>query len=260
MEKDEGGISTFKEDVASNRFLSGPQAQSMIGALREQQRVAGRAPGVLEKSAQAGLNQLLQARAQRAAGIRGSGVATGGGMSGGSGTAQIGADLAADQVRAASAQRVLDAEEKAALVDTEATSEIGKIQAQQQAYGRNFFDNLTTTMSTMAQAGDNPATVGEYVASELGTLDMGDEVQRGAAVRALGAWLSKRGYPATTAELNMIVDQGQASEVALLAGKIAPPMIGSTGWAGGTTSAPRTPWGGSLGLGLIWQGPQSTTE
>lgn len=252
------GISTIKEGVAANRFLSGQQAQSAIGALREQQRVAGRATGKLRQAAAEARNQLRHIQAQRASVSRGSGVATGGGGGGGSGTAQMRQDIASAAQQMAAEQTVQGAEMEAAKVGTKVVGEIGKIKQQQQAYGRNFFDNLTTTMSTMVQAGDNPATVGEYVASELGTLDMGDEVQRNAGVRALGAWLAKRGYPATTAELNMIVGQGQASEVALLAGKIAPPAVRGR-LKGGVMGigSERTPSGTSLGV--IWQPPQSTT-
>jgi len=219
---EEGGISTIKEGVAANRFLSGPQAQSAIGALREQQRVAGRAPAALQRAAQAGLNQLRQVQSQRAASMRGSGVATGGGAGGGSGTAQMRQDIASAAQQMAAEQAVQGAEMEAAKVGTEVAGEIGEIQAQQQAYAPNFVSDISAEISEMVGAGQKPAAVGISVATKLGSLDMGDPVQRQAAIDGLGLWLGQRGFTYPAEWLNAVVDAGQASLVAAKAGNIRP--------------------------------------
>jgi hypothetical protein len=250
MAEDEGGIS-IKEGVASNRFLSGPQAQSAIGALKTQQRVAGRAPGKLRQAAAEARNQLRHIQAQRAASMRGSGVAAGGGAGGGSGTAQMRQDIASAAQQMAAEQAVQGAEEKAALVGTEVTSEIGKIKQQQQAYAPNFVSDISAEISEMVGAGQKPAAVGASVATKLSSLDMGDPVQRQAAIDGLGLWLGQRGWSATPAQIASIVDSGKAGFVAARAGIITP---------GGRSSDPAWVQEGGVGsVATLWRPPQSTT-
>jgi len=260
MVEDEGGISTFKEGVASNRFLSGPQAQSAIGALETQQRVADRAPGKLRQAAAEARNQLRHIQAQRAAASRGAGVAAGGGAGGGSGTAQMRQDIASAAQQMAAEQAVQGAEEKAALVGTEVTSEIGKIKAQQQAYAPNFVSDISAEISEMVGAGQKPAAVGASVATMLNSLDLpdparghpGDPVQRQAAIDGLGLWLGQRGWNATPAQIASIVDSGKAGFVAARAGIIAPkrPSTGAPAWV--RENDPDS-------VATLWQPPQSTT-
>ena len=219
---EEGGISTIKEGVAANRFLSGPQAQSAIGALKTQQRVAGRAPGKLRQAAAEARNQLRHIQAQRASVSRGSGVATGGGAGGGSGTAQMRQDIASAAQQMAAEQAVQGAEMEAAKVGTEVTSEIGKIKAQQQAYAPNFVSDISAEISEMVAAGQKPAAVGASVATKLGSLDLGDSVQRQAAIDGLSLWAGQRGWRATPAQIAEIVDAGKAGFVAARIGMISP--------------------------------------
>jgi len=225
---EEGGISTIKEGVAANRFLSGPQAQSAIGALREQQRVAGRAPAALQRAAQAGLNQLRQVQSQRAASMRGSGVATGGGAGGGSGTAQMRQDIASAAQQMAAEQAVQGAEMEAAKVDTEATGEIAKIQAEEQMWGPNFVSDISTEISEMGGIEQRAATTGSSIANKLNSVDLTNPTQRQAAIDGLALWLAQRGWRSTPAELAALVDAGRAGEIATNAGMIAP-TAGPTG-------------------------------
>jgi len=252
MVEDEGGISTFKEGVASNRFLSGPQAQSAIGALETQQRVADRAPGKLRQAAAEARNQLRHIQAQRAAASRGAGVAAGGGAGGGSGTAQMRQDIASAAQQMAAEQAVQGAEEKAALVGTEVTSEIGKIKAQQQAYAPNFVSDISAEISEMVAAGQKPVAVGTSVAAKLSSLDMGDPVQRQAAIDGLGLWLGQRGWNATPAQIASIVDSGKAGFVAARAGIIAPKRASTGAPAWVRENDPDS-------VATLWQPPQSTT-
>lgn len=222
------GISTIKEGVASNRLLTAPQAAPLIGALEEQVRIAERAPGVLRRAGQEGRNQLRMIQAQRAASMRGSGVATGGGAGGGSGTAQMRQDLASAAQQLATEQSALEAEMRAGEVKSQALGEIGNIKAQQQAFVGNFVDDLVTTISQYGASGRRPDLTGNYVAGRLNTRDPSDPAQREAMIQGLGAWLSQRGWKATPAELAAIVDSGRAGEIADKAGKIAP-TAGPTG-------------------------------